>query len=149
MEALACNMCKEPAWNFLCMNCIARDVKEFLPSRLAKGFEQFHRSLYDHFDSSQLILNGAVYCMSCRSTRESPICPHCYSTEVMEWLKERDPQMAKKFLRIFPFGAREALEEEPLPEGQGICDECGEYAEEMVLADGEWVCQDCAEYEEE
>lgn len=151
MEALACNICKEPAWNFMCMDCVARDIKEFLPHKLVKGFQGFHKSFYSHFDSGQLVLNGGVYCMSCRSTRESPVCPHCYTSEVFHWLQERDHKAAQKFARIFSFGGRgDALEGDgPFSgEEQGICDECGEYAEELTLADGEWICRECAEYEE-
>jgi hypothetical protein len=152
MEALACNICKEPAWNFRCMDCMAKDVKEFLPGGLAKKFQGFHKSFYSHFDSAHLVLNGAVYCVSCRSTKESPICPNCYTNEVYTWLEEKSPRLARKFIKMFSFGGPAELpaeDESPAEEEFGICDECGEYTEELVLADGEWVCRECATYQEE
>ena len=98
MEALACNICKEPAWNFMCMDCVAKGIKKVLPKKLERGFQRFHESFYSHFDSPQLIMNGAVYCMNCKSTKENPVCPNCYAKEVAQWLGERSTRAAGKVM---------------------------------------------------
>ena len=147
MEALACNICKEPAWNFMCMSCVGKDVREFLPQKLRKSYMGFHNSFSSHFDSAQLVLNGAVYCMNCRSTRESPVCPNCYTSEVFAWLEEKDSRLAKKFMKMFSFGRAPSLpaeDGEQQDEEYGICDECGEYTDELIPTDGEWICKECS-----
>ena len=152
MESLACNICKEPAWNFMCMNCVAKDVDKFLPRKLSPQFQQFHRNFYTHFDSPQLILNGQVYCVNCKSTQESPICQHCYTREVHTWLEERNLSVARQFLKMFSFGGLEEHTAADNPSSEvefGICDECGEYADELENVDGEWMCTECAVDQEE
>lgn len=146
MNALACNLCKEPAWNFLCMECVAKDVTEFLPHELVDEFRGFHEYFYNHFDSPQLVLNGAVYCVNCRSTKESPVCPNCYANEVQLWLDDKDSGLAVKFARMFNFGGQASIpfqEEAHTKEDFGICDECGEYTDELAQTAGEWVCREC------
>ncbi len=135
----------------MCMDCVARDIRKFLPKKLTMGFQRFHENFYHHFDSPQLVLNGAVYCMNCRSTKESPICPNCYIKEAYQWLEEKDKRLAKRFLKLFSFGGPidfRSDSEAPVEEEFGVCDECGEYTEELVMVNGEWVCKECAGYRE-
>lgn len=152
MEALACNICKEPAWNFMCMDCVSKDIDAFLPAQLKPRFQEFHKGFSTHFDSSMLILNGSVHCMKCKSTKESPICPQCYSNEAYNWIDDHDPSLARKFFTMFSFGGppESAVDRDMKPEEEfGICDECGEYTEELVQTEGEWVCHDCTLNQEE
>jgi len=149
MEAIACNICKEPAWNFMCMDCVSKDIKEFLPKDLKNPFQGFHKGFYSHFDSSLLVLNGSVYCVKCKSTKESPICPQCYANEAFNWIEDKNPSIAKRFSQIFSFSNpldSSVENRKDREEDMGICDECGEYTDELVLSDGEWVCRECAIY---
>ncbi|MBI4020649.1 MAG: hypothetical protein HY369_00230 [Candidatus Aenigmarchaeota archaeon] len=140
MEALACNMCKEPAAAFVCMDCMAQDIQDMIPARLEKGFRKFHNSLISHFSGS-----GEVHCAKCGSAGEEPICPSCYTGEASRWLEDKDGRLAKRLTRVL-----DVVEEElPREEDVGICDECGEYTEDLVSTHGEWLCRDCAVYEEE
>lgn len=151
MEALVCNLCKEPAWNFMCMECVASDVRNILPRGLGKKFMAFHREFASHFSAAHLVLNGAVYCFNCKSTQESPVCPACYAKEVHHWLEEDSPSLAKKLMMMLSFGGQPLAEgdERPRDEEAGICDECGEYADDLVLSDGQWVCKECTLGDEE
>ena len=133
----------------MCMSCVGRDVTSFLPKPMIKRFEGFHQSFSEHFDSAQLVLNGEVNCVNCRSTKESPVCPNCYTLEVHSWLRERDSGLASKFKRMFSFTGQSNISPEGdfSDEESGICDECGEYTENLTLVDGEWICGDCGPIE--
>lgn len=141
METVVCKICGEAGLNFLCMQCVGKDVADFLPKPMRKGFGGFHRA-FSLTLSSGPMQNDAVACLNCRSTQESPICPECYAEEVSSWLEERSPAVAKKFLKTFSFDTRESETVEE--EGFGICDECGDYGEDLVFADGEWMCHECS-----
>lgn len=156
MEIQICKICKEPIWNFLCAECLARDIREWLPSKYKGFFFGFHRFFSKSFPSD-FNNNGSVACLHCKS-RELSVCPYCYTNEVFHWLKGKNSDLAHSFKRIFSFdfegtGYKEVLGMEdmiPITENmvvtgnQGICDECGEYSDELALMDGKWVCSDCA-----
>jgi len=136
------------------MDCVAKGIKKVLPKKLERGFQRFHESFYSHFDSPQLIMNGAVYCMNCKSTKENPVCPNCYAKEVAQWLGERSTRAAGKVMGMFSFGkpvsALLVPEAELNPEEEaGICDECGEYTEGLMMVHGEWVCEACGRYKDD
>lgn len=151
-----CQICKEPIWNFFCPDCLADDIKKWLPAQLSQPFSAFHNHFSGYFRSN---LNSAFnWCLNCKTQKEASVCPYCYTNEVIYWLKDQNPQLANKFAQLFPFdfekiGHKEFFrthhhpitDTEDLPERKrfGICDSCGEYSDELVSKDGEWVCEEC------
>lgn len=150
-----CQLCKEPVWNFICPDCIAHGIKDFLPSNFVVGFTKFHQSFLSHFRNGGLPMNT---CLECKS-KELTVCPYCYTHEVHSWLGKRNKSMATQFMNIFSFGfndkpshlpvGTEPISTDVSREDFGICDECGEYTEELVLLGGEWVCKGCSLYQNE
>jgi len=149
-----CQICKEPIWNFFCPDCLATDIKKWLPVSLASQFDAFHKHLLSYFHSG---LNNAFnWCLNCKTLKEASICPYCYTNEVIYWLKDKNVSLANKFAQLFPFdfekiGHKEFFrthihpitDKAPLNMQFGICDCCGEYSDELVNIDGEWVCEKC------
>jgi hypothetical protein len=142
-----CQICKEPVWNFICPDCIAPAVKDFLPSSFDRKFEEFHSSFLFPFRNSELRI---AKCLECRRPAEFTVCPYCYTNEIHAWLVKINQPLADRFIKIFSFGFDRCrlLPREPITgdvggEEAGICDECGEYSESLVLLDGEWICRDC------
>lgn len=149
-----CQICKEPIWNFFCPDCLADDIKKWLPNKLSTGFLSFHKHFSGYFHSN---LNSAFnWCLNCKTQKEASICPYCYTNEVIYWLKNKDASLATKFAQLFPFdfekiGHKEFFrtqinpitDSEPSKKRFGICDACGEYSDDLTCPFGEWVCPEC------
>ncbi len=152
-----CQICKEPIWNFLCIDCLRTDISRWLPSSFASEFEEFHTTFSRYFKS---VFSYAEYCMHCKSYKDKPVCPYCYTNEVYHWLKGKSSDLAARFIKLFFFdfensGFAENVKTEnlvPITEDMdiekesGICDECGEYAEDLNLTERGWVCRECISY---
>ena len=157
MEGLyICQICKEPIWNFLCIDCLKEDISKWLPTRIAPVFKEFHSNFSSYFRS----MTSHGLCMHCKSMKNKPVCPYCYTNEIYHWLKREDSDLASRFMKLFFFdfggsGFAENVRMDNLVpitgEGEdgkdsGICDECGEYSEELDLKEGSWVCRACMNY---
>lgn len=151
-----CQICKEPIWNFFCVDCLAKDIKGWLPPNLRDGFEKFQNQFISYFGKNLDATKS--WCLNCKNKKEASICPFCYSNEVICWLKSQDKELFKKFKQIFPFnfekiGHKEFFRVhgfvEPVTPNTtnkkifGICDKCGEYAEDLNFVEGEWICESC------
>lgn len=148
-----CQICKEPIWNFFCPDCLAGDVKKWLPEGMTRKFEGFHKQFSGYFHSN--LDTGFNWCLKCRSLKEASICPYCYTNEVIYWLKSLDAAMANRFAHIFPFDfdkighkallktINPPIDTEVKSHQFGICDSCGEYSDELECVEGEWVCSGC------
>jgi hypothetical protein len=160
MEVSLCQLCKEPIWNFLCVNCLSRAVGKWLPGVYAAEFSRFHNNIARHFHYDYRDSKGYNYCIRCKNAIESPVCPYCYINEVFLWLRGKNPDLASVFIKIFNFDFEKSGHKdfigihataEPITEDGteheelGICDECGEYSDELRVANGRWVCLQCSE----
>lgn len=143
-----CQLCKEPVWNFICPDCIAKGINSFLPSHFSDSFRQFHSSFMSHFSDSGFSKNT---CLSCK-TESLAACPYCYTSEVHSWLENENAPMAEKFMSVFSFGFDNhtfqnsntiPIKGDVKEEEFGVCDECGEYADELMFLEGEWICKGC------
>lgn len=153
MEINICKICKEPVWNFICQNCLAKGIASSLPREMSLKFFSFHENFSRLFSGR---LDELRPCFSCGSSDAPPICIDCYMNEVHEVFKDSRPDIVKEIEgKIFHFHFKKHGEImkmhkfQPVTEMEnketqlGICDECGEYSEELMLIDGKWVCRNC------
>ena len=159
MGAIICQMCKQPVKNFVCINCIGADIKNWLPSMHQRGFVEFHELISSQFSYEQGDLSGRSRCLLCERNEIRPVCSFCYTNEVFLWLTERDSNLAQVFSNVFNYdfegsGHREfeglhgfqpviEIEDELLDEG--ICEECECFSSELRQSNGKWVCETCSE----
>ena len=149
MDLTLCKICKEPIWNFLCVDCIAEDVKKVLPKRSLKGFSAFHRGIVENFYSPY----DHTYCLKCKHTNPVAVCPYCYLTEMLSSVSNKEPILVKRLVRFLPFfghpyreeDARTITELKNEKRVYGMCDECGEISEFLERTEKDWVCEDCKE----
>lgn len=150
MKVSMCKMCKEPLWSFICSDCIAADLRSFLPARIAKDFGSFYKAFYVGFNSSGD--TSFDTCLHCHAEKESSVCTFCFVNEICSWMKLRDGKLRSfmfhfehekfssslfndRWIPISRFMCDQRLE--------GLCEACGEYWEELACSDGRWVCADC------
>ena len=151
-ELVVCKMCKEPIWNFFCVDCLSRDVSGVIPERLDAEFRKFHSEFASHFRNHM----HREPCIRCRRENEISVCPYCYTNEVFYWLLKADPIAAKRIMRMLPIFKHhyprefvnmnfvDAITETRNPrKAEGICDRCGEFSENLTEAETGWVCEDC------
>lgn len=145
-----CKICREPISNFICIDCLKRDIGGRLPENLRDKFLDFHRNLSFHFNSRT---SRFMPCLKCGLSDAPHICIYCYLNEVFNWFKDNGLMKRLKRNLSFDFeGIRKSLknhsalpitETENHRETDGICDECGEYSENLIMINSEWVCEGC------
>lgn len=154
-EIFICQICKEPIHNFVCIDCLAGDIKKWLPEHIVSRFLRFNEMFleYFHYPHDHEV---NTHHLVCNARGKSSICLYCYINEVFQWLNIQNKRVAMKFIKLFSFGFekkgfRDITKANPQPiteltkEGEefGICDECGEYSDELRHIDGKWVCKEC------
>ena len=150
-----CKVCKEPIWNFICIDCLAGNVQKCLPGSFpSSSFSAFHSKFRMFFSSA---FDARAVCIRCKNPQPAPVCMHCYITEVLAWLKDRSPELVSSIqpLLNYDFDKHEefigSIMAEPITwsrtyiNDSGICDECGEYSEELSLVSGQWMCRECVQ----
>ena len=153
-EAVICQLCREPIWNFLCIDCLSQNVEKWLPKKLVNDFNKFHQTIKSHFHT--FIADNYEPCLDCRKFSETPLCPYCYTHEVYHWISPISPETARDFSKIFffyPFEGTENITSETDPiEGYeniktrtGFCDICLEYSELLIQSTKGWSCEGCSE----
>lgn len=147
-----CKMCKEPIWNFFCVDCLAKDVKGVIPENLSDKFQLFHSNIVRHFGHDM----HTEPCVNCHKENEVSVCPYCYSNEVFYWLLRADPIAAKRIMRMLPVFKhhypREFINMNMVDaitqtgtsrKEEGVCERCGVFSENLTETDTGWVCEDC------
>ncbi len=154
LDAIICQLCREPIWNFLCIDCLGKNVEHWLPKGFSQPFTKFHQSLKTHFHT--YTADNYEPCLDCNRLSETPICPYCYTHEVYHWISTFSADTARKFSKIFffyPFEGSEHIKSDigPIEENKntkpeiGVCDGCGEYSESLEFWCGGWHCESCKE----
>lgn len=160
MEVYICQLCKEPIANFVCIECLAEDIRQWLPGPLSLPFQTFMADLlltfhYPHNDVDEHI-GHAKRGLVCSSKGRGSLCLYCYVNEVCQWLREGDGTVAERFMQVFHFGMKGTFTEQllarPEPIGaaaeplsvDGMCEEC-EAEGEVHWVEGNWVCEECRE----
>jgi len=153
-DLLMCQICKEPIHNFVCIDCLSKDISKWLPEDLSSRFGAYNDWFLEMFDYQHQ--DAEHHNILCNSGTTSNICIYCYVNEVYQWLCEHDKAVAKRFRDLFSFGMKKTdfrevilAHAEPISEVEnmreefGICDECGEYSDELQLLNGRWICHEC------
>ncbi len=160
MSMSVCQLCKQPIWSFICPQCLAMDIRKWLPNKFREAFRQFNSGFLGSF-SATIDMDG-LRCLKCRKVRLANICPHCYISEVYDWLREMEPRLAETLFRMLPI--KQGLEvtgnglkwtSGPMPISrtkeslvdEGTCELCERYSDFLVNADGVWLCRDCEKLE--
>jgi hypothetical protein len=154
-ETTICSICLEPIYNFICIDCFAEQVKEFLPRSLREEFESFHEKLKKTFANDE----NKEMCIKCRDVKETSICPFCYNKEIFFWILKKDKNLAERFVKIFNFNFMESTYEESIKVKDWVpiiitekereydinfCEICGQQAE-LAEKEGRFVCESCSE----
>ena len=150
-EAIICQLCREPIWNFLCIDCIGKNIQRWLPQNLSQCFTKFHQEIRSHFHT--LLADNYEPCLDCSRISETPLCPYCYTREAYDWIANRNSDMAASFRKIFffyPFeGIEHVSESAPIEQVEeslfmdGFCDNCAEFSEKMGQCEGSLLCENC------
>lgn len=149
-EPVICKICREPIQNFICVDCVASDIHEWLPHRTSRKFSGFHREFLHHFQS----WTDLELCVGCKGINSTTICLYCYTREFFHWLRKRNPPLARKSIQVFfPLyeiagnqrineHRHEHLELNDTGYSEELCDSCGEWA---ILKEhnSEWRCEHC------
>lgn len=152
-----CKICKEPIWGFFCLDCLAGDIEKLIPSSVKEHFKSFHKGFTFHFNN--FIEPGFEACLGCRSQKEGIVCPYCYINEVMSWISDSYPNLAKKLSSKLALnfdakkfdGAFRNTRLVPVIQNRctltdtGICERCEGYGETLMCSNGMWVCEGCRE----
>lgn len=160
MQLAVCQICKYPVWSYICPDCLAKEIAQWLPEKLSGEFGRFSRSFLEHFRSVESNLTR-IRCIHCHRLKESTLCSFCYITEVFRWLHEKNRGLARTLFMTLPpdsrfkiAGSAECKWSEIRPisfseteTDEGICEECGEFSERTTLIDGRCICENCRDYE--
>jgi hypothetical protein len=160
MEGIpVCRICKDPVWSYICPECLAKDIRNWLPQRLRARFAAFSQAFVEHFSGHGQ--NPRINCIKCGARSPANVCPFCYVTEMHEWLAENgEPGMAHVLAGMLPSGRGRSGRGhdswngiEPITDtrgeqyDEGMCEECGEFSEELEHVNGEWVCRSCKNWQ--
>jgi hypothetical protein len=160
MQLAVCQICKYPVWSYICPDCLAKGIREWLPSELSSEFSKFNRLLLEHFKSIESNFTQ-IECIHCHMLKESTLCSFCYITEAFQWLHEKNRRLARTLFMTLPPDSRLRIasgvehkwsEIKPISfteseTDEELCDECGEFSEQTTLANGKCVCENCRDYE--
>ncbi len=159
-----CRICKDPVWSYICPDCLAKDIKKWLPNTLRARFSAFSKAFVEHFGSGHGS-NPRIYCIKCRKKSPANICPFCYVTEIHEWLIENgQAELAQTLAGMLPMdhgwkGQSEhsarfwkdsiypITQTETREYDEGICEECGEFSDKLEQVNGEWICRSCKSWQ--
>ncbi len=151
MEAVICQLCREPIWNFLCTSCLSDTVNKWMPATLVPEFNGLNNTINQYLKTTP---DNYEPCLKCDRLNETALCPHCYTHEVFHWLKGRNVELAGVFSKIFFYYKFEGAElllsnTPPLTNGKnkresdGSCDNCGSESTYLNNLEGEWYCETC------
>lgn len=158
-ETVICRLCLEPIYNFICVNCLGKSVSRWLSkmsSSLLSGFQKFHNFLLNNFSSDQ----NHEFCIKCKNTIDTVICPYCYVKEIFWWVFDEDTTLAKKFAKQFNYDfmglgylpnlkTRNLMPPAIVVKGErsdiGICESCGQVSYDLKEKNGSWLCESCVD----
>jgi hypothetical protein len=156
MNMSMCQLCKDPIWSFICPDCLAEDIRKWLPTKLKGAFSKFNEDFLASF-SMTIDIDG-LRCIHCRKIKLANICPFCYMAEVHEWLMHKNQKLANTILKGIPVtgdwfikggvcswkdGGVPITETEMIRHEEGTCEACERFSEELLNVDGRLVCRDC------
>lgn len=156
-----CQMCKDPIWSYICPNCLANAIEDWLPYYLKGEFREFSENFFKSF-SSTTDMDG-LRCLRCHKVRLSTICPFCFIAEAYDFLRERDLELAQTLLKSIPVqgdwkfdsmeektwkGAIVPVTNTEIPTTEvGSCEMCDSFSNRLTNYEGRWICRECESFE--
>lgn len=170
-ETLLCKLCLEPVSNFICADCLFKDVKKWLI--LTQHTELLPEITAKHDDIKSLIKIdvGETVCIKCRENVDEIACPCCYLYEMYAINKESGIDLGNEFEKYFNFDFKmhnaysqlafwQSLHEESvssktfesivIAEEQSstdinVCENCGQTSDRITGLNGSFICETCVE----
>jgi hypothetical protein len=155
-ETVICKMCLEPIFNFICIDCLGKDVHSWLSTRpdILTPFTAFQKNLFKYFSTTE----NLEKCIRCGDTTDTVLCPYCYANEVFWLIFSKDKKLAAEFAKIFNFDFQGPgymvhtrtrdlqpiilVDDQKKPD-MNICDNCGQFSDYLKEKDGAWLCESC------
>ena len=145
MESAICKICFDPVDNFVCLDCLAREVKKWLNSRLEYEFTNFNENLRMLFNSEE----NLEKCVRCRQSVDCVVCESCYLKELFLWLTQKGASLEalglmNSFKRSTEINSALIVSSNSEEETSdlNVCEECGQVAE-LLYQNGKWICESC------
>lgn len=157
-ETTICNLCLEPIFNHICVDCLAASVSKWIMAQdfsLLGDFKIFQDNLKNHFGSS----SQHEKCIKCRASTDTVICPFCYTKEVFLWLEPKDENLAETFKKFFNFTfigtdffylddemrnhVPAMITNTRRKHDMNICDSCENQSDDLIDVNGDYICEDC------
>ena len=171
-ETLLCKLCLEPVSNFICADCLFKDVKKWLV--LTQHTELLPTITAKHNEIKSLIKvdAGETVCVKCRENVSEIACPCCYLYEMYIIInKESSIDLANEFEKYFNFDFKlhnaysqltfwQSLHQESvssrtfkpivIAEEQkltdiNVCENCSQISDRITELNGSFVCETCVE----
>jgi len=156
MQIAVCQICKDPVWSYICPDCLAKGIREWLPEGLSSEFREFSHSFLAQFSSVESNLTR-LKCIHCHSGKEVTLCPFCYIAEAFHWLNGKDRRLGRMLFMMLPVDSDWKVSESSgcvwrdgikpisyMEQGiiEEICEECGERCETHE-SEGRRLCSIC------
>jgi hypothetical protein len=148
MNMEICQICKEPIWSFLCLDCLADQISGWLPGKVSSKFSKFNKDFIRHFHY-RFSGGSSLVCLNCKNPKIASVCMYCYMDEVMDWLRNVNSDLAARLKAMLPSSSIQKIE--PITHtradktDEGLCEHCETYSDELVSNNGRWVCKECEE----
>jgi hypothetical protein len=170
-ETMICRLCLEPVTNFICTDCLFRDINKWL-SPNSKRAEELKVLVAGKHASVRKVLSqdtNTTVCVSCHQKVGEIACPCCYLHEMHSVIGSVDPEAAKRFEQHFNFdfvfhhGMMQLnlwesihgrllssrsfkpilIRDKDFGIDANTCDECGCESDELTEWNGQWLCESC------
>ncbi len=170
-ETTICRICLEPVTNFICTDCLFRNIQSWVSANSSRANELTLLLTGKHASIKQMLSQDAnrAFCVSCRENVDEIACPCCYLYEMHAVVKSAEPAVAPRFEKEFNFdfifhhGMSQlslwesihgrllssrafrpiVINDKRRGTDLNMCDGCEVESEELAEVDGEWLCESC------
>lgn len=170
-ETTICRICLEPVTNFICTDCLFRNIQRWVSINSSRPDELSLLLTGKNASMKQMLSQDAnrTFCVSCKNQVDEIACPCCYLYEMHAAVKSAEPGIAQQFEKEFNFDfvfhhgmAQLSLWESihgrllssrsfrPIvitDKRRGtdlnMCDRCEVESDELAETEGQWLCESC------
>lgn len=92
-----CFICNEAVTNPICPECLHIEVRHWLMEEKEQAMQDVD-GIKQLFSGAELEIASCIFCGN-----SMPVCAHCYSKEVKEYLETEHPELVSDFIQLFNF----------------------------------------------